>query len=248
MKSGLIYAIIPARGGSKGVPGKNIKIIKGYPMIAYSIAAAKLSKKIDRVIVSTDSPEISRIAEKFGAEVPFTRPVECAQDSSPDIGFFKHAIAWFEDNEKVLPELLVHLRPTTPLRDPVLVDKAIETIQSIKDATSLRSVQENAQPPQKMFGIQNHFLTGLFPHDPRPEYYNLPRQAFSKAYNPNGYVDIIKTRFIKENNVLHGPRMVGFITPATVEIDGPDDFNYLNYLIDRQSHRLYDYLTQNYPS
>jgi len=246
MKSRSIYAIIPARGGSKGVPGKNIKLLKGFPLIAYSIAVAKLSNKINRVIVSTDSLEIAEIAKKFGAEVPFLRPAEFAQDKSPDIDFFKHAINWFSENEKDQPEFLVHLRPTTPLRDPSLIDQAIDSIIENKNATALRSVHENAQPPQKMFGIENQFLTGLFPHDPRSEYYNLPRQAFPKAYNPNGYVDIVKTEYIKQHNMLHGPRMIGFVTPFTVEIDNESDYNYLNYLIDTQSHRLYDYLTQNY--
>lgn len=248
LKSRLTYAIIPARGGSKGVPRKNIKLLKGFPLIAYSIAAAKLSKKIDRVIVSTESLTIRKIALTYGAEVPFMRPAEFAQDGSPDIDFIKHAIDWFIRNETDQPYLFVHLRPTTPLRDPVLIDKAIDSLIIDDNATSLRSVHEQAQPPQKMFGIENRFLTGLFPHETRPEYYNLPRQAFPKAYNPNGYVDIIKTEYVKQHNMLHGPRMIGFMTPRTIDIDKPDDFDYLDYIIDKQSHLLFDYLTQNYQS
>ena len=246
MKSRLIYAIIPARGGSKSVPKKNIKLLKGFPLIAYSIAAAKLSKKIDRVIVSTDSPEISEIALKYGAEVPFMRPEEYAQDKSPDFDFIKHSIDWFENHEIEQPDLFVHLRPTTPLRDPVLIDKAIESLITNNNTTALRSVHEQSQPPQKMFGIENGFLTGLFPHETRPEYYNLPRQAFPKIYNPNGYVDIIKTEYVKQHNMLHGPRIIGFVTPFTIEIDNAEDFSYLEYIIDKQSHPLYDFLSQNY--
>ena len=115
MKSRLTYAIIPARGGSKGVPRKNIKLLKGFPLIAYSIVAAKMSKMTDRVIVSTDSQEISDIAQKYDAEVPFLRPAEYAHDRSPDIDFVRHAIDWFAKNESNQPELFVHLRPTTPL-------------------------------------------------------------------------------------------------------------------------------------
>lgn len=248
MKSTLIYAIIPARGGSKGVPQKNIKPLRGHPVIAYSIAAAKLSKKIDRIIVSTESQKISDIAQKYGAEVPFMRPDEYARDNSPDYDFIKHSIDWFERNENDQPALLVHLRPTTPFRDPILIDKAIETLLSNGNATALRSVHEQSQPPQKMFGIENGYLNGLFPHETRSEYYNLPRQMFPKTYNPNGYVDIIKTTFVKHHNSLHGPRMIGFETPYTVEIDTPDDFIFLEYVIEKQSHLLYDYLSKNYSS
>jgi CMP-N,N'-diacetyllegionaminic acid synthase len=246
MKSRLTYAVIPARGGSKGVPRKNIKLLKGFPLIAYSIAAAKLSKMTDRVIVSTESPEIAEIAKKFGAEVPFLRPEEYAQDRSPDIDFVRHAIDWFAKNENNQPELFVHLRPTTPLRDPALIDKAIGEIVNNNEATALRSVHELAEPPQKMFGIENGYLTGFFPHETRPEYYNLPRQVFPKAYHPNGYVDIIRTGFVTKTNTLHGPRMIGYVTPFTIEIDTPEDFSHLEYSIDKSSHPLYEYLTQNY--
>ena len=246
MRSKLTYAIIPARGGSKGVPKKNIKLLNGFPLIAYSIAAAKLSKMIDRIIVSTESPEIGEIAKKFGAEVPFLRPEEYAQDRSPDIDFVRHAIDWFAKNEKDQPELFVHLRPTTPLRDPVLIDKAIGEIVRNNEATALRSVHELAEPPQKMFGIEQGYLTGLFPNETRPEYYNLPRQVFPKAYHPNGYVDIIRTRYVTETNSLHGPRMIGFVTPFTIEIDNPEDFSHLEYSINKGSQPLYEYLTQNY--
>jgi len=246
MKSRLTYAVIPARGGSKGVPRKNIKLLKGFPLIAYSIAAAKLSKKTDRVIVSTESPDIAEIAKKFGAEVPFLRPDEYAQDRSPDIDFVLHAIDWFVKNESDQPELFVHLRPTTPLRDPALIDKAIGEIVSNNESTALRSVHELAEPPQKMFYIENGYLSGFFPHETRPEYYNLPRQVFPKAYHPNGYVDIIRTGYVTKTNTLHGPRMIGYVTPFTIEIDNPEDFSHLEYSLDKGSHPLYEYLTQNY--
>jgi CMP-N,N'-diacetyllegionaminic acid synthase len=246
MKSPLTYAIIPARGGSKGVPRKNIRLLKGFPLIAYSIAAAQLSKMTDRVIVSTESSEIAEIAQQYGAEVPFLRPAEYAQDRSPDIDFVRHAIDWFAQNETDQPELFVHLRPTTPLREPAFIDKAIDDIIKNNEATALRSVHELAEPPQKMFAIENGYLTGFFPGETRPEYYNLPRQEFPKAYHPNGYVDIIRTGYVTKANALHGPRMIGFVTPFTIEIDSPDDFSRLEYTLEKGSHPLYEYLTQNY--
>lgn len=246
MKSQVTYAIIPARGGSKGVPRKNIRLLKGFPLIAYSIAAAKLSKHTERVIVSTESSEIAEIAQQYGAEVPFIRPAEFAQDRSPDIDFIQHAINWFAQHETIIPDLFVHLRPTTPLRDPLLIDQAIEEIIGNDKATALRSAHELAEPPQKMFAIDNGYLTGFFPDDPRPEYYNLPRQVFPKAYHPNGYVDIIRTDYVTKTGSLHGPRMLGFVTPVTIEIDNPEDFSQIEYTLDKGSHPLHDYLTQNY--
>lgn len=238
----MIVAIIPARGGSKGVPKKNIRHLGGYPLIAYTIAAAKQCKEIDRVIVSTDSSEIAEIAKHYGAEVPFLRPSELASDKSPDMGFMAHAIKWLQENEGFEPQLIVHLRPTTPLRDPALIDKAIRNLKENTQATSLRSVHELAESPHKMFEVEKGFLIGLFPGDSRPEYYNLPRQSFPPAYNPNGYVDIIKPSFVKAHNKLHGPRMMAFITPIVTEVDRVEDLRYLEYIIEKKGHMLYDYL------
>jgi len=247
MNTANTFAIIPARGGSKGVPKKNIKLLGGYPLIAFSVVAAKLCSEIERVIVSTDSAEIAAIAESYGAEVPFLRPAELAQDNSDDIDFVRHALDWFETHEASAPELLVQLRPTTPLRDPALVDSAIQAMKSRNDATSLRSAHALPEPPQKMMGVRDGLLVGLFPDDPRPEYYNLPRQAFPPAYHPNGYVDIIKTNFVKNEDSLHGHRILASITPFAIEIDRPEDFEYLEYLVEKKGHPLYEYLQVHFP-
>ena len=158
-----IYAIIPAWSGSKGVPKKNIRLLGGHPLIAYSIVAARRCRHIDRVIVSTDSPEIADISGAYGAEAPFLRPAELARDSSTDVEFIRHALDWFQDHEHLQPELLVHLRPTTPLRESALIDSAIDLIASHDEATSLRSAHQVAEPPEKMFRVEDGFLTGLFP-------------------------------------------------------------------------------------
>src|SRR3989338_3142947 len=155
------FAIIPARGGSKGVPKKSIALLCGFPLIAYSIAAAKLSKTIARVIVSTDSEEMAEVARSFGAEAPFMRPAEFARDTSPDIEFVQHAIQWLKEHESRVPEYLVHLRPTTPLRKPEDIDRAIEMLMKHKDATSLRSGYEMRESPYKLFGIQDGYFTPL---------------------------------------------------------------------------------------
>ena len=144
-------AIIPARSGSKGVSGKNIYPVGGHPLIAYTIAVAVLSSRIERVIVSTDSEEIAEIARDYGAEVPFLRPLEFAQDHSSDRGYLLHAMQWLQDSEGHVPEYWVHLRPTTPLRKVEIVDQAILEIMKHPEATSLRSGHPVPQSPFKWF-------------------------------------------------------------------------------------------------
>jgi CMP-N-acetylneuraminic acid synthetase len=239
-------AIIPARGGSKGVPGKNIKLLAGYPLIAYSIAACKLSKKIDRVVISTDSSEIADISRHYGAEIPFMRPPEISQDRSTDLEFILHALDWFKDSEQEEPEYLVHIRPTTPLREPDLIDDAIDKILADPASSGLRSVHEITESPYKMFGIEDGYLAGLYPDDPRPEYYNLPRQNFPPVYKPNGYVDIIKRRTVRNGASLHGSKMLAFITQTAVEVDSPEEFQYLEFEITKKKYQIYEYLRENF--
>lgn len=242
----MIIGIIPARGGSKGVPKKNIRKLGGYPLIAYSIVASLLSKKIQRTIVSTDSEEIAEVARAYGAEVPFMRPKEFARDDSPDIEFVIHALQWFQENGGFCPELMVHLRPTTPMRDVGHIDSAIDKIIAKPEATSLRSVHEVTESPYKLFGISDGFLVGLFPDDQRPEYYNLPRQAFPPVYKPNGYVDIIRSETVLGTNSLHGPRMLAFLTPDTGELDREEDFDFIEFKLGRCRFEIYEYLKNNF--
>lgn len=238
----MIIGIIPARGGSKGVPKKNIKELAGFPLIAYSIAASLLSKRIDRTIVSTDSPEIAELAKRFGAEVPFLRPAEISQDKSTDLEFMLHAITWFEKNEHITPEYMIHLRPTTPVRDPRLIDEAIELMQHHPEATALRSVFELPESPYKMFHVRNGYLEGLLPNDPRPEYYNLPRQNFEPVYNPNGYVDIVKSSTMTTDHSMHGNKMLAFLVPNVGEIDTPEDFTFTEYALRKENNPILAYL------
>ena len=158
-----VCALIPARGGSKSIPKKNLLNIKGYPLIAYSIAAAKLSKAIDRIVVTTDSKEIGEISKKYGAEVPFLRPAEFAQDTSTDKEFLEHAILWFEKNEGKAPDYFVHLRPTTPLRDPEKIDEAVESMLKNPEENALRSAHATTIVPQKLFGLENRRLVMRYP-------------------------------------------------------------------------------------
>lgn len=235
-------AIIPARGGSKGVPGKNIRPLCGHPMIAFSIVAARACSLIDRVVVTTDAPEIAEIARRYGAEVPFMRPADLAGDLSPAMDYMVHAAEQLEAQDAYRPELMVMLLPTTPLRDPSVIDDAISRLRATPEATGLRSAHEMAEPPQKMMGIEGGYLTGLFPDDPRPEYFNLPRQVFPTAYHPNGYVEIVRRNVLLQEGTLYGPRILGFITPFSVEIDAPHDFDHLEFVVERHGHPLINHL------
>lgn len=216
-------ALIPARGGSKSVPKKNIRIFNGHPLIAYSIAAAKLSKRIDRVIVSTDSEEIAGIARHYGAEVPFLRPSEYARDDSPDIEFVRHAIEWFAKHERKVPKYISHIRVTSPVRDWRVIDEGIDTIMRDKNASSLRSGYICVHPPYKWFQLSDaEYARPLMPGMTCDEA-NLPRQGFPKVLVPNGYIDVLRSDFIIENDLMHGERMIGFVTEEVPDIDTEAD-------------------------
>lgn len=237
-----ILALIPARAGSKGIPGKNLIPLAGFPLLAYSIAACRLARRIDRIVVTTDSEEIASVARVYGAETPFLRPAALAGDASTDLEFVRHALDWFRDKEKKEPSYLVHIRPTTPLRDPALLDRAVESIRSRPEATGLRSVHEIPESPYKLFGIEGEYLVGLYPSDPRREYYNLPRQAFPPVYRPNGYVDVIKRDTVRSTDSLHGARMLAFRTPDAGELDRPEDLPFLEHLLPARGAPLLEYL------
>lgn len=242
-----IVAIIPARGGSKGVPRKNIALLGGYPLIAYSVAVAKLAKNISRIIVSTDSPEIASIAKKYGAEAPFLRPADLSGDRSLDLDFVLHAIDWFQQQEGKIPDYFIHLRPTTPLRDPVIINQAIKEIGDRVEATSLRSGHPAAESPFKWFmrDEQGYFKSLLSEYS--NDQINAPRQSFPMAYIPDGYVDVLKTSFIREFHSLHGNKMIGFISPVCTEVDTIKDFEFLEYELKNNSNSVYEYLNANYP-
>jgi CMP-N-acetylneuraminic acid synthetase len=157
-------------------------------------------------------------------------------------------LSWLRQHEGSVPDLLVHLRPTTPLRDPDLLSEAIRMIAMNSTATALRSVHPLAESPHKFFQITDGYLTGFFPDDPRPEYYNLPRQSFPTAYQPNGYIDVVRTKFVESHESLHGTRMLAYVTPVCVEVDRPEDFEHLEFMLGRQPNPVHRFLQQTYRS
>ena len=246
IKRGSIYAIIPARSGRKGIKDKNIRCLKGYPLMAYSIAIAKKCQRVSRIIVSTDSSDYARIANYYGAETPFLRPAEISTDSSTDFEFMEHAIEWFHKNEHELPEYFMHLRPTSPIRRLNIVDDAIDRILADKYATSLRSAHKSTHTPYKWFcmgrdGYYRSFVKGM-----STDQANNPRQDFEPVYIPDGYVDILKTEFITKNQLLHGDRVVGFVVPDNIDLDVMADMEQLEYYMDKKKEPLLEFLRKNF--
>ena len=237
-----MIAIIPARSGSKGVPGKNIKLLGGIPLFAFSIIAAKMMPSVDRVIVSTDSEEYAKIAKEFGAEVPFLRPNEISGDKSTDFDLFLHALNWFKENENLIPEYLLHLRPTTPLRNPQIMEDAVKLfIENRNLASSLRSGHSAPESPYKWFlKDDNNYFKGLR-DDLTPEKVNLPRQSFPSVYIPDGYIDILKSSVILTTGTLHGDKMLVFESPFCVEVDTKDDFEYLEFQIKKEGSPIINF-------
>lgn len=235
--------IIPARSGSKSIPDKNILRLGKYPLIAYSIAAAKLSKYSSRVIVSTDSEKYASIAKDFGAEVPFIRPLNFSGDKSVDRDFLVHAMQWFLENESNLPEMWIHLRPTTPLRNPEIMDRAIDYFLENPEATSLRSAHKAPESPMKWFiKEKNNYFKGFVDS----QISNLPKEMFKETYIPNGYIDIVKSSNVMKNFNIHGNKILAFSTPVVNEVDSIEEFEYISFQLKKQNLTLQNYLDKIY--
>lgn len=216
-----ILALIPARGGSKGLPRKNIINLCGKPLIAYSIEQALASKYINRTIVSTDDEEIAEISLRYGAEVPFIRPSEFAQDLSTDIDVFYHALVWLRDNDGYVPDIVINHRAIFPIRKVELIDKAVEKFLS-SDADSLRSVCVAKESPYKMWTLCDEYMKPVTNY-PVQEFFNLPRQELPIAYWQIGYIDIIRSYVIFQRR-MSGDKIIPFIIDEEfVDIDYEED-------------------------
>jgi N-acylneuraminate cytidylyltransferase len=228
-----IVALIPARAGSKGVPNKNVRMLGGHPLLAWSIAACLKSKSIHRVIVSTDSADYAKLAKELGAEAPFLRPAEISADRSTDYDFVVHALDWLA-NEGCEPDFLVHIRPTTPFRNPSLIDAAVGEFVNASQATALRSVHEMSESAYKTFEIAAAGqLKRLGLDDTALDSANNARQQFPSTYVANGYVDVLSSAFIRKTGLLHGDHVLPFITPPVVEVDTESDFAHLEFQLEQ---------------
>jgi N-acylneuraminate cytidylyltransferase len=226
-------AIVPARGGSKSIPRKNIRPLGGVPLLAYSIEAARAARMVDRVIVSTDDEEIAEVARAWGAEVPFLRPASLAADDTPDLPVFQHALDWLEANTHAVPEFVVQLRPTSPLRPPDCVDAAIEALRRDDTIDSVRSVMQATQNPYKMWRLQaDGTISPLLAGD-KAEAYNRPRQELPQTHWQTGHVDAIRTTVIRDQASMSGNRIRALILDAAYacDIDTEADWRRAEWLL-----------------
>lgn len=223
-----VYGIITARGGSKGVPGKNIKDLCGKPLIAWTIDEAKKSKLIDRLVLTTDDEAIAEVGRRYGAETLFMRPKELAEDLTPDLPVFEHALRWFEQHEGSIPDAVVHLRPTGPLRTVEDIDAGIELLLDHPEVDSVRALYPAPHHPLKTYRLEGNKVFPFVPDEVYgiPEAYNAPRQILPKAYAASGYVSMIWSRTILDGKSMTGKNFLGYEVEKknVCDIDSPIDF------------------------
>jgi len=233
----LIYSLIPARGGSKAVPHKNIRLLLGKPLIVHSVEISLQCPSIQRTFVSTDSQRIAEVARDAGAEVPFLRPGELAQDDTRDLPVFHHFLEWLEQNRVPLPDAIFQFRPTSPSRSVSKIEEAVELLKNHPDADSVRGVIEPGQIPYKMWSIAaDGFMRPLLSISGVSEPFNEPRQSLPKVYWQVGYLDLIRTRTIREKNSLTGTRVLPLKIDSKDSIDIDDEFSFqlAEFLMERR--------------
>jgi CMP-N-acetylneuraminic acid synthetase len=238
-----ILAIIPARGGSKSIPRKNIRLFAGYPLIAFSIAAALQAETVTRVIVSTDDQKIAEVAHLYGAETPFMRPAELAQDRTTDLPVFQHALGWLEQQESYRPEIVLHLHPTSPVRPRGCLDQAVRQMLEHMEADCTRSVVEPLQSPFKMWRIDETtgHMNPLLSLPGIREPYNTPRQLLPPTYLQTGHVNATRPASILGTPQGHAGSMTGqVILPLIidgrfeVDLDSLSDWEHGEWVVSQQ--------------
>jgi N-acylneuraminate cytidylyltransferase/CMP-N,N'-diacetyllegionaminic acid synthase len=228
----LMLAIIPARGGSKGLPGKNIKPLCGKPLIGYSIESAKQSKWISQLILSTDDNEIAEVSMSFGIDIPFMRPPELAQDNSLAIDNYIYTVERYNAQNKTCFDEFIVLQPTSPLRNADDIDGAVELYHE-KKADSVISVCEASHPPVWAKKIDDSgTLSDYFDINGG----NKNRQDFPTAFVPNGAIFILKLSFLKSRYSYYLDKTYGYVMPPerSVDIDTQFDFEFADFLISRE--------------
>jgi len=219
-----VCVVIPARGGSKSVPKKNIRLLGGTPLIGYSIQYSLACPLVSHTVVSTDSEEISEVARECGAEVPFIRPAELGGDDVPDYPVFRHALENLEHLFNAQIELLVLMRPTSPLRPPGLIERGVDLLMRHPQADSVRAVTYTKQHPFRQWKIVGQYIEGYETTVPEP--YNLPRQQLPPVFFQTGDIEIIRRKTILGGSIS-GRRILPIIVEPedVVDIDCIADFN-----------------------
>lgn len=217
-----LYTVIPARGGSKSIPKKNISLLLGKPLIEYSIEYSLKCPLVAHTIVSTDSEEIAEIARRCGAEVPFMRPGELAQDDTQDYPVLRHALNTLEKLYREQIDFIVLLRPTSPLRPSDLIEKGVALLTGYSEASSVRSVAPSKQHPFRQWEIMGEYMVGY--ETKVFEAYNLPRQQLPAVYFQTGDLEIIRRQTLLSGSIS-GERILPLIIKPeeVVDIDHEHD-------------------------
>lgn len=229
-----ILAIIPARGGSKGVPRKNIRNLNGKPLIAYTIEEARKSEYIDRIVISTEDEEIASVSRKFDAEVPFLRPKEFAQDNSPTVDCVIHMLNWLKENENYEPDYVCLLQCTSPLRTFEDINGTIEKMIStdMDGAVSVCEAEVNPYWTNVFDGNQLKYFVEEGQQITR-------RQDLPKIYRMNGAVYLVKTEALIKYRTLEPSKIAGYIMEPkkSIDIDNIEDFLLAEILIKRKGEK-----------
>jgi N-acylneuraminate cytidylyltransferase len=214
-----VLAVVPARGGSKGIPRKNLAEVAGTPLVVHSINHAMASRTINRVVVSTDDEEIRQISLAAGAEVPFLRPAELSRDDTLDLPVFEHALKYLESQDGYVPDVVVHLRPTAPLRKPAWIDEAVEMLVRCPDADLVRSVSQPDKHPYRVFRIgSDGFLDPIMKHE-HPHPYLLRRQDLPPMYYYNCVIDVTRPRTIFGKSSMTGEKILPYVMSSEDSFD-----------------------------
>jgi N-acylneuraminate cytidylyltransferase len=232
-----LVALIPARAGSKRVPGKNIRRLAGHPLIAYTIAAALESGVFDAVVVSTDSEDYAEIARHYGAEVPFQRPAEIAGSLSPDIEWVEHALRSLEDLGRSYDGFSL-LRPTSPFRQVQTIQRAWQIFNTEKGADSLRAVEPCKQHPGKMWVVQQRCMTPLLPFAPNGQpWHSSQYQALPEIFVQNASLEMAWTKVVRDSRTIAGEIVLPFFTEGHegFDINDPKDWLDAEYLLSQDN-------------
>lgn len=220
-----VLGVITARSGSKRVPNKNTKFLNGKPLITYTFETATKAKSLDRIVLSTDDPKAIEEAGNFPKiEVPFIRPKDVSNDDSADIDVFRHLISFIKYSNEQLPELIVHLRPTSPLRTSEQIDLGVMKLRDNPQATAVRSVIEFETPIFKLYNLVGGYLASPMGADVN-HLKDMPNQYLPKTYRHVGYVDVVRTSQIIKYGSMTGDYVLPLILEGALPgINTPEDF------------------------
>ncbi|OGZ95161.1 MAG: hypothetical protein A3I44_03680 [Candidatus Sungbacteria bacterium RIFCSPLOWO2_02_FULL_51_17] len=231
-----ILAVITARGGSKGLPGKNIKVLMGRPLIAHTIDAARNSRLLTHTIVSTDDPDIARVAKEWGGAVPFMRPAELARDTTPHLPVMQHAVSFMEEAIGAPFEYVVILQPTSPFRTAEDIDGTVQKLIETGADSAVSIVQvSSGEHPIKMKKLEGDRVL----HYAIPEPEGTRRQEFPPAYKRSGAVYAMKRNTLMKEGKLYGAHVAGYVVPKERSIDIDDEFDWIRaeYMVKKMEAR-----------